>query len=198
MKNLEIARTDLPVVEDDLVPTREEHRRFIRRLWKTCIVLATVLFVVAGVVVAGLFFAGHAPDRVVEISTAIFQVIVLSYGMGFFVPAFLTSLVKMSMGVEMSRKGLEIGKTTAAILRDFQREIKPLLADAGEVVGSVRKLVEDLKHQDVGKIVEFLERVKSDGTVDRVAASLEVIAKKFDSVIKSVKDEVISKEIDNL
>lgn len=198
MENFGLARTDLGVVEPDPIPNREEHRRFIRRLWTICILLATSVFAATGTLIAVLFLLGHDPRRVVEISTSVFQVVVLSYGMGFFVPAFLTSLVKMSMGVEMSRRGLDIGKQTAAILREFQKEIRPLLTDAGEVIGSVKTLVEDLKRQDVAKIMEFLDRVKRDGTVDRVAASLEEIAKKVDRVIKSVKADAVAREIDNL
>lgn len=98
------------------IPTREQHNRFIRNIWKWCIGGAVGIFTVVGGLMTILFLQGYDSKKIVEVSTTAFQVLVLSYGMGFFVPAFLTSLFNMALGVEMSRAGLEIGEQTAKIL----------------------------------------------------------------------------------
>lgn len=161
-----------------MIPTREAHDRFIRRIWKLCIGMAAAVFLLTGGIVLALFLAGHDSKKVVEISTAVFQVLVLSYGLGFFVPAFLTSLFKMSLGVEMSRRGLEIGEETSKVLAQLSKDAGPLIVDAKEVVGSIREIISDIKEQNPGRIIEFLESLERDGSVQKIAKSVEEIAKK--------------------
>jgi hypothetical protein len=104
------------------IPTREEHNRFIRNIWKLCVGSAIFIFLVTGSVVLTLFLKGYDSKKIVEVSTSIFQVLVLSYGMGFFVPAFLTSLVKMHLGIEMSRVSANIlEKVDASIEKRLER-----------------------------------------------------------------------------
>ena len=91
-----------------VIPSREEHQLQIRRLWKNCIVASCIIFVLTGGIVLALFLKGHDSKKIVEVSTAVFQVLMLSYGMGFIVPAFLTSLIKMHLGIEMSRQSASI------------------------------------------------------------------------------------------
>jgi len=109
------------------IPTREQHKAIIRRLWKMCIGGALGIFVVVGGLMLTLFLKGYDSKKIVEVSTTAFQVLVLSYGMGFFVPAFLTSLYNMALGVEMTRSGLEIGQTTAGILKQVDVAIESRL-----------------------------------------------------------------------
>jgi hypothetical protein len=109
------------------IRTREEHKRFIRRIWVICIVMAVLVFGTTGGIVGALFLAGYDSKKVVEISTSIFQVVCLSYGLGFFVPAFLTSLITMHLGVEMSRKALDIGEQTANHVDRLQGELKNMV-----------------------------------------------------------------------
>jgi len=180
------------------LPTREEHRRIIRRLWMGCIGAACAIFVVTGGVVLGLFMEGKDSKRIVEITTAIFQVLVLSYGMGFFVPAFLTSLMKMSLGVEMSREGLSVGKQTAELLRGFAKDIKPIIHDLKEIVGPARELVDDLKGQKTGSIVAFVEKLSKDGTVERLAKSLEEIGSKIHDALERVEKKKVDDMIDRI
>jgi hypothetical protein len=170
-----------------MIPSRDDHNRFIRRIWYGCIGMALLVFILTGGVVLGLFLSGHDSKKVVEVSTSVFQVLVLSYGLGFFVPAFLTSLLKMSLGVEMSRKGLEIGEETSKVLAQLQRDFVPLLKDVQEVVGSARTVIDDIRQQNPGRIIEFLEKLKADGSVERAVRSVEEIAKKVHEVIERPK-----------
>lgn len=105
------------------IPTEAQHKRRIRMLWVSCIAAAIVIFVVLGIVVGALFLKGYDSKKIVEVSTSIFQILVLSYGMGFFVPAFVTSLLNMWLGVQMSRIGIALGTKTAQILETLDKEI---------------------------------------------------------------------------
>jgi hypothetical protein len=109
------------------IRTRQEHRVLIRRIWTLCIVMAVLVFATTGGVVLALFLAGYESKKIVEVSTSIFQVLVLSYGLGFFVPAFLTSLLTMHLGVDMSRQGLEIGQETAKHISQLQGDLKSMV-----------------------------------------------------------------------
>lgn len=130
--------------DDFKVPSRKEHDLEIRRLWKVCFILAIIIFVITGSITGTMFYKGMDPKVIVAISTAIFQVMLLSYGMAFFVPAFITSLKKMGLGVEMSRAGLEIGRQTAENLKDFKDELKPIVDDGKELVKEIRPVVEEV------------------------------------------------------
>ena len=169
------------------VPTREEHARTIRRIWTGFISMALAIFVITGGVVATLFFTGHDSKKITDVSTSVFQVLVLSYGLGFFVPAFLTSLIKMSLGVEMSRAALEIGQDTSRTLEEMRDEVKPLVEDAKEVVGAVRDLVKDIKDQNPRKIVDYFDKLSKDGTIDRIAASIDKVADKVHEAIQKTE-----------
>lgn len=180
------------------LPSREEHDALIRRIWKWCIIGAVSVFAITGGITGGLYLAGHDGDKILRVSTTIFQILVLSYGMGFFVPAFCTSLLKMSLGVEMSREGLEVGKKTASHIDRLQKELETILKDAREIVGPIRELVEDLKRAKTGKVVEFMEELSKSGSVERIAKSVEEIAKKAHDVLEKVKKDAASDMIDKI
>src|SRR4029077_17583157 len=91
------------------IPTTDQHKRKIRLLWKSCIIAACAILVIVGGLVLCLFLKGYDSKKIVEVSTTVFQVLVLSYGMGFFVPCLMTSILNMWLGIEMSRVGLELG-----------------------------------------------------------------------------------------
>jgi hypothetical protein len=173
-------------MEDKIkIPTRAEHDRFIRLLWKWCIAVAFIMFFVTGGIVAALFLSGHDTKKVVEVSTAIFQVLMLSYGLGFFVPMLTTSLLKMSLGVEMSRKGLEIGQETSQTLVKLQNEIKPLVEDAKQIMDELRPMIREFKENDFGKVHKVLDKfayeLNGGGKLDRLVNSVERIAKRTES-----------------
>lgn len=151
----------LPVARDEVkIPTEAEHRAFIRRLWKTCIAAAIAIFVVTGGVVLALFLKGHDSKKIVEVSTAVFQVLVLSYGMGFFVPAFLTSLINMALGVKMSRKGLEIGQETANVLERVDDAIEKRLARVDKLIDSAERVVEEMEKGEGPLLKVFREEME--------------------------------------
>jgi len=77
---------------------------------------------------------------------------------------------------------LGIGRSSAQILETIKADVVPLIADAKSVVGSIRTLVDDVKNQNPGKILEFLDKLSKDGTVERMTTAVEIIGKKVQSV----------------
>lgn len=149
---------------NDKIPTHEEHARFVRRIWKICILMAAATFVVTGGIVLALFLGGHDGKKIVEVSTSVFQVVVLSYGLGFFVPAFLTSLITMSLGIHMSRRGIEIGEKTAANLESLQRDVIEKVdkwidraeKKLDEAIVRLEKKADEMKGKKVDEIIDSL------------------------------------------
>lgn len=130
------------------IPTREEHEEKVRKLWRTCRHLAIIIFLITGGITGGLLIGGVDPAKVVAISTAVFQVILLSYGMGFFVPAFLTSLERLALGIEMNRQGLEIAERTAKILDKIDDAIDKRLERADRLLTKLEKAADEAEKGD--------------------------------------------------
>lgn len=180
------------------IPSRERHNLVIRRLWWWCAAGAALVFAATSAVALALYFKGHDSDKILKVSTTIFQILIMSYGIGFFVPAFTTSLLKMSLGVEMSREGLEVGKRTAKHIDHLQKELRGILTDVREIVGPVRSLIEDLKRQKVGKVVEFIERLSNDGSIEKIAGAVESIGDRIHKAIEKVEKGAVDKMVDKL
>jgi len=185
-------------VDRPRVPSRQEHDRLIRKVWTLCGIGAALVVVGTGGTVWWMFHVGYDPKRIVEISTAIFQVLVLGYGLGFFVPMLITSVLKMGLGVEMSRQGIEIGEKTVDAVEEVQREIKPILRDAREVIGAVRGLVDDLKAQNPTRIVEFAEKLSRDGTLERIVTSIEQVGVVVNDAVKRIEAKAVGSIVEKL
>jgi hypothetical protein len=188
--------------ENFVVPSRADHNRFIRKLWKWCIGGAIGVFIVTGGIVLALFLTGHDSKKIVEVSTSVFQVLILSYGLGFFVPTLLTSLFKMSLGVEMSRKALEIGNQTAESLDTLKKDIGPLLKDGKElmadmkpIIADAKKLVDTFKDEEMEKARKALHRIEGEfnggGKLDRLVNAIERLAKRADAKADDVVGDLL-------
>jgi hypothetical protein len=131
-----------------IIPSRDEHDRFIKRIWKWCLSGACLVFAITATVTSALALLGFEAGKILTVSTIVFQILVLSYGMGFFVPAFCTSLIKMSLGVEMSRRGIEIGNDTVKTLE----QITPVVEDLKGVVHSIKEILGHFQSQDIERV----------------------------------------------
>ncbi len=190
-----------PIHEPYEVPSRPEHNAFIKKIWRICILGAFLVFITTGGTMLTLHLMGFEPEKVLTASTIVFQVVVLSYGMGFFVPAFCTSLIKMGLGVEMSRQGLEIGRETAAHIALLQGELRNLVNDAQSVLTPLQKLFGDFEGRPseiFTKVIDFVERLEKDGTIESLTKGIKDISEKIKQVIDKEKKKAIDGEIDKL
>jgi len=159
------------------IPTRAEHDLRIRRIWTICISLSLLFFLAMGGTVIGMASVGYDSKSIVNVLLIAVYIVVPLYGVGYMGPAFATSLV-------MGHRGIEIGEKTSETMDSFAADIKPILRDARDVIGEVKELVEQFKSQNPKAIVDFIEKLSKDGTVDRVAKSIETVAKKIGDVLE--------------
>ena len=173
------------------IPTRKEHEKFIRKVWMLCIIGAVLVFAITGTTVLVMILMGYDSKTIVNASTTCFQMILLPYGLGYVAPTLATSLLKMALGVEMSRRGLEIGEQTAQSLVDLKNDTKPMIENGGRVMTKLEpmiqkadRMIEQFEKQDFAKLHKVLERFEGEmnggGKLDRLVTALEKIAKRTD------------------
>jgi hypothetical protein len=165
------------VTEPYCIPSREEHNRLVRRVWKISIILALVLFGAMGGTAATLLVLGHTFMTTAYTMLVIIYVVVPLYAIGYMAPALATSLIKMSAGVEMSREGLEIGRETLRSMDDLKSSVEPLIKDARVVISDVKPVVNEIGkavHEGKSLFDEVLKEIKNgNGKLEgRVAAIL--------------------------
>lgn len=167
-----------PPKEEPRIPTREEHRRLMRRIWFWSIMVATMVFL--GMASGVLLLVAKKVDaaKIIVVSTVAFQIIACSYIAGFFIPGFISSLVKMGIAVEMSRLGLEIGQKSAKTLERLDGSVEERLAKADAVMTKMEKLADAL---EAGKhpVLDRLEKA-FDRMTNRVVSSIDGAKKKAD------------------
>lgn len=176
------------------IPTREAHDALIRRLWIGCLVGALVIFVASGSTVLTMARLGYDSGAIQHVSTVLFQVILLPYGLGFVAPMLATSVIKMALGVEMSRKGLEVAEATAETLAEIKAEVMPVVADTKEVIADIKALVEQVKHKDFAKLTEFVDGLSKNGTVEALAANIKKLAERVQVAVDTSSGTGKSKE----
>jgi len=188
----------MPSVEWGSIPTRAEHGRAIRLILVRFTVLALVCFVAMAGMVITMWLTGHDAKAIANA-----QLIVIYIGMpvvffGYVAPMLAMSLSKVSLGVEMSREGLGVGKKTADHIDRLQRELRGILTDVKDVIGPVKELVDDLKKQKTGKVVAFIEKLAEDGSVEKIAGALESIGDRIHKVIEKVEKGAVDKMVDKI
>lgn len=173
------------VIDNYKIPTRDEHNRLIRKIWKGCLIASAVALSVMLTIVSVMFMMGYDPQKIVSVMLIAVYIVVPVYGIGYIGPAFATSLLKMGMAVEMSREGLDIGNKTADTISEVKGEIKPLVKDLQGIVTDLKPMIEDFRKQDSGKVHKILERLDGEmnggGKLDRLVTALEKLAKRADA-----------------
>ena len=115
-----------------------------------------------------MFAAGMDAGKAVAVSTIVFQAILLSYGMGFFVPSLLTSLMRLGLSVHMMYESLRMGRETVEAMKSVQGEAEPLFKDGREIVDHLKPVVEKLTPDTLDRLEGYLKDVR-----DRVVRDTE-------------------------
>jgi uncharacterized protein YoxC len=76
------------------------------------------------------------------------------------------------------RESLKLGRATTSTLTTLEGDIRPVVKDLKEIVSDIRTLISDVKEQKPGRIIEFLEKLQKDGSIEKIATSVEAIARK--------------------
>lgn len=155
---------------DDRIPTLAEHEAELRRLWRTSILGASILFAGA---VGGILALSATKDvsALVAISTIGFQIIAVSYVAGFFAPAFVTSLRKLSLGIRLNYRGLELARETMGSLERIKKDLDPLIERAHALMGRVEALA-DGEEGPLSRIADDIARMRA--RIERETAPLNI------------------------
>lgn len=185
------------------IPTREEHDRFIRLIWKLCLFGAGLVFLTSGGTVLVMWALNYESKTIVNVTTIVFQIVLLPYGLGYVAPTLATSLIKMALGVEMSRRGLEIGQETSDNLAKLTKKIEPMIEKGDRVLVKLEPMVEkadaiidEFRKNDFGKVHKVLERLEGEmnggGKVERLVNAVERLAKKADEKAGDALEDLLA------
>ncbi len=176
------------VPEEFKIPTREEHRRNIRRIWISCILIGLfVISTMAGIVLV-MVLKQMSHQLIVSCTTVLFQIIIGGVFTGFTTPYFLETRVNFSVGMEMNRKALQLGTETASGLVTLKNEIGPMVKDAKEMIST-------FKSRDFGKMEKALDLLTTEmnggGKLDRLVVALEKIAARVDQKAGDAMEDLL-------
>lgn len=174
------------------IETHEEHEEKVRSLWRWGIRGGAAIFLFMGTLTLVFFIAGYDSRKVLQVSTSMFQVVVLAYGAGFVMPYFLTTLLKLNLGIDMNRKALELGTATANNLQHLKDEIEPVINKAEQVVDKIVPIVENASEVSpkIKEMSEDIARIshKIRTATDNLNGSFDIkaIEQKLDKVAESL------------
>lgn len=184
----------MPVV----VPTQEDHERAVRRVWVRCLIGAGVCFGAMGGVAGAMLASGYGTEKIVSVQLMLVYLILPVYAVGFAAPMLITSLMKLGLGLDMSREGLNVGKKTANHIDLLQKELRGILTDVRDIVGPVKELVGDLKGQKTDKVVQFIDKLSKDGSVEKIAGALESIGDRIHRALEKVEKGAVERMVDKI
>lgn len=153
------------------LPTKSEHDATVRKIWRIGFLVAGGCFAFMGAIVAIMLAMGKSPSEIVAVELLIVYIVLPAYAFGFMAPMLTISLLKMSLAVDMSRTGLEIGQHTSEAMTEFKEETKPLIADLKAVVNEAKPMVGQVQHtvDEVKKVVDgAMKEIKGEngGTIE--------------------------------
>lgn len=183
------------VVEEYKVPTEAEHKRLIRMLWIACVATGLGVFLVFGGIVLTLFLKGVDDKKIINVSTAVFQVLSMTAGVGFFIPLGLTSIVTLLLGIRMNRKSVAVlDKLDTAVESRLSRidalfaKVEKFAGDAekGELPAGMKRLLDEGK----AFVSQELEALKSSiaGARSHAQGELEAALAEGERAAQAVRD----------
>jgi len=119
------------------LPSRAAHAAFIRKVWWCCIVGAAVCFVSMAGTVLYMGAMGHDSKAIVNVQLIIVYIVLPVYAIGYVAPTLASSLIKMSLGLEVSRE-------SATILERVDAAIDARAAKLDRLVERTDKLVAEI------------------------------------------------------
>lgn len=145
------------------IPTREEHRRNVRRIWISCICIGLGVIATMAGMVAVMMLKDFSHQLIVSCTTVLFQIIIGGVFTGFTTPYFLETRVNFAVGMEMNRKALELGTQTADNIVALEKKIEPLVGRADVLMEKAEKMLGSAEGDGAAKF-------------DRLLTALEKIA----------------------
>jgi hypothetical protein len=158
------SRSDIPEIEFASLPTLEEHEARIRRVWRILISVAVGTVVLAVTAVALLLWSSVPLTTIATAIPVIMICGVYLFGVGFAIPAGLTSMDRLRLTIHMGFESLKMARTTTLAVRDLKTELAPVLRN-------LRAIVDDLK-----PVAQVANRQAQDGYLEKIESHLRTIA----------------------
>jgi len=179
---------ELPKEQPYVIPTRAEHKKRTRRIWALCICFSLFVLVSMGGTVLILMTKDQDIHKVVAFTTVTFQVIIGMFATGFTTPLFLEQRLNFVLGLEMSRRGLDMTDKMSGTMEKVDKAIDqrlvrvdrlldgaerlekgdhPLVKVFRDEMGKLRQEIRDKKAETESELTEALE----EG--ERAAAEIE-------------------------
>lgn len=146
--------------EPYVIPTRAEHKKRTRRIWMLCICFSLFVLVSMGGTVLILVSKDQDIHRIVAITTVTFQVIIGMFATGFTTPLFLEQRLNFVLGLEMSRRGLDITDRMSGTLEKVDRAIDQRLVRVDKLLDSAEKAATQFEKGDGPLIKMFKDEMQ--------------------------------------
>lgn len=121
------------------IPSREEHQRLVRKVWRFFIAFAAITFIGMASTVISMRITGSEWKDIVNVQLIMVYVSLPAYLFGYVAPVLASSLIKMSLGLEISRD-------TADDMKEIKDEIRPIILDVKTVVKDIKPAVSEVRN----------------------------------------------------
>lgn len=143
------------------IPTAEQHEASLRRVWRISLTFAGLQLLACLSVLLFVLFSRGNLQLLGIVSTVLFQILLVSFGIGFSVPAVMASMAKLSLTLEIGRESLELGRKSANSLVQLQSEFVPVLQSLKTGITNLTDLVEKVKHGN-GELKDTVRKAVSE------------------------------------
>jgi len=82
--------------------------------------------------------------------------------------------------------------------QESMKDLGSVAKDAKELIADAKAIIADVKKQDPRKIVEFIDKLSTDGTLEKIADSVEKVAERVGEAIRKAEAKAVDKMIDNI
>lgn len=129
-----------------MIPSREQHDRLIRKIWLICGSMAVLCFFMMSGTVIYMKSQGYDSKDIVNVQLIIVYIAIPLYLFGYVAPALAASLIKMSLGVDMSREGLDLTKDMAREMKEMKDEVRPLIEDGKTLAAEIKPMIVNVQN----------------------------------------------------
>lgn len=164
---------EMPAVKEEQfqIPSRAEQKRRARRIWMLCILFSLFVLVSMGGTVLILVVSKQDIQRIVAFSTVTFQVIIGMFATGFTTPLFLEQRLNFLIGLEMSRRSVDVlDKVDDNIDKRLKRV--DLLLDSAEQMKEGKGALIQVFRDEMKKLRDEIRGTK-ETTETELAAALD-------------------------
>jgi hypothetical protein len=140
-----------------------------------------------GGTITTLFIQNKDVHKIVATSTIFFQVVIAMFAMAFTIPIFLEQRRNFIVGLELSRRGLEMGERTVSTLEKLDDSVEDRLKRSDRIFDRIEKFLDTVEAGD-HPMVKRLEQTFKDEMAS-LRAELKGKKQQVDDELNAALDE---------